>query len=136
MHLGSYGGDELLFPCTAKLGAESITPPQSPDAEVSGVSSGCVQSSLPFWTPSEAYKRKQSPPSPHSVRWRATPNRRILKFTGAWQGPDFCAQEVSYRSAVVQRKPQASGRGCLHSLLHPSREPKAFHHKAIERFLP
>lgn len=38
----------------------------------------------------------------------------------SWQGPDFCIREMSYRSALVHSKPQASGCGCLHSLLHPS----------------
>lgn len=55
--------------------------------------------------------------------------------TRSWQGLDFCIHEVSYRSALVHSKPQASGCGCLHRLLHPSREPNAFHHKAIECFL-
>jgi len=55
--------------------------------------------------------------------------------TCSWQCPDSSIQEVPYRSTLVHSKPQAPGCRCLHSPLHPSLEPKAFHHKAIECFL-
>lgn len=94
------------------------------------ISPGCVQSSLYlgiFWGQSTPFL------IPYEVQWcqtvRSGSSHVLLAVSR------LHIQEVPYRSALVHSKPQAPGCGCLHGLLHPSLEPKAFHHEAIECFL-
>lgn len=130
-------GKKLLFlHCVSKLGPGSITPPQPPNVQER------FQHSITL-----GYQQELSVLtvfSPHSI-WRSSEDK-ALPFTYTLWGGEWCRtvrfgssrlhiQEVPYRSALVHSKPQAPECGCLHSLLHPSLEPKAFHHEASECFL-
>ena len=122
------------FSCTSRLGSGSTTPPQSPgNSQISVLVVFNPHSHLDSHRGLQE-KAVLSFPTPCKVE-SDVKQMDFEVHTPSWQGPDFCIQEVSYHSALVHSEPQASGCGCLHSLLHPSQEPKAFHHKAIECFL-
>lgn len=118
-------------PAPMQLGEGLGAPPLCPH-RYRQHSDGRVQSSLPFGFPPRL-TGKSRPCPPHPARCRVMSHRWILEFTHAL---GRVQTSVLRRCFIVLHLCTASPRLWVWvPLLHPSPEPKAFHHKAIECFL-